>query len=139
MKKKILSILLVLVCLVSVLSLPVYAADDPDDEGIITPYWTNIASISNTITVSGSSAECSYYIRAYTNVAKITVNSTLERYINGDWSSVYPHSKTYNTFYGMYNFTVSINSSYSHRLNSTFRVYDASGKLLETVNRISYP
>lgn len=102
--KKIASILLVAV-LLSVASIPAYAAEMEEIEPQeiqeqyieITPYWTNIASIKPYINVSSGTASYTASVSVYSFVSSYKVTATIQKQNLWWWDDVTSSSKTYST------------------------------------------
>ncbi|MFV0496860.1 MAG: hypothetical protein ACK5L0_01645 [Candidatus Fimivivens sp.] len=67
---------------------PQQAQDSLWDNGIVTPYWTNITDIFPAISSSGQTLYPEAYIEAKSSSAKITGTMYLEKYSSGRWTRV---------------------------------------------------
>lgn len=64
------------------------------------PRWSSMAAISQAVTKSGNGVSCYYNARAYSDITKIVVYSTLYEYKNGAYQVISTWSHTHDTYYG---------------------------------------
>lgn len=51
----------------------------------ITPYWTDVGTVTNNLTITDGTASMRVYVRAYNNIDRVEATIYLQRYINGQW------------------------------------------------------
>ena len=109
----------------------------------ITPYWTDVGTVTNNLSIEDGTASLRVYVRAYNHIDRIEATVSLQRYINGQWrnavNSYFPSS---NDCYLIWSDTASdLQSGYHYRLHTKINVYELSDDgtyvLKETITRIT--
>ncbi len=132
MKKKAISLLLVLVMLLG-MSVSAYALEKPEfEEPEIQPLYTYAESCSAALTISGDTAYTSAKLTGKTTVTKIEITMTLQKKTLWWWSD----SKTWNTTVSGSSATLSKTASIgggTFRVKAVCKVYSGSASESITV------
>lgn len=121
-------------------AIPVYASSDfkvvEENANIIQPRFTNIAAFTNKFDISsGGKATITSSVTA-TNVDKIKINAYLQRYANGQWTTVKSWTTTeYGTFAALGE-SYYVTSGYQYRMVSNAYVF-LNNQLLESTTYTS--
>ena len=109
----------------------------------ITPYWTDVGTVTNNLTITDGTASMRVYVRAYNNIDRVEATIYLQRYINGQWrNAANPYYPSNNDCYLIWSDTVSgLQSGYHYRLYTKINVYELSDDgtytLKEYISRIT--
>lgn len=122
--KRLLSILLVSLLLVSFTS-PAYASTEIKvQDSIIQPFWTYISTVSAWMDIDSSgNALMASSMSAYSTVTKIEISAYLQRLEDGEWKTVNNWSETSSGTSGTWTQTWYVNKGYSYRLKTYFYAY----------------
>ncbi len=133
--KKLFATLLVVSALVCSTA-PAYAAKAESvnqDAAIVTPMWTYINSVMNWMDIDGSGKASMYAsITAYSGVTSVKITSYLQRYQNGNWTSVNSWSQTFSGTTGTWTKEYYVYSGYNYRLLTYFYSYVGSTQVEST-------
>lgn len=131
MKRRILAFLSLVLILASVLSLPVCAADNNDDE--VAPLYVDIMGFAASINVNSSGkASCYSFVETANTSYTIYLSVSLQRYVDGGWSTVKNWS-TSGTGEATLDKSWYVTSGYYYHTAATATVYTSSGSFVEAV------
>ena len=132
---RMIALLLVLACMVSVGSVCVFAAEANEEQ--IQPYYLYFISVDKYLKLSGGQAvyEGSAKISVLsTNTVKVT--ATLQQKVNGVWKAVESRSGSDSSLAIAGN-TCNITSGYYYRLRVDASVHTAAGTMIESTTEYS--
>lgn len=138
MKRRILSLLALILILSSVLAIPASADDTVGSEAAsVTPRYVNIALFTASCGVNSSGKAASYaFVETANSSYTIYLNMTLQRYEDGYWTNVKSWSSS-----GTGEVTMDkgwyVLSGYYYRTAATATVYTSGGSFVEMVNTTS--
>ena len=90
----------------------------------IGPLWVSITEFTNSFEISGSGlAQFDTSLYARSNINKVVINASIQRYINGSWQAVNSWTSTTYSNSGYLNQKWYLMSGYYYRLVSTGAVY----------------
>lgn len=127
---RIISITIVLALLLSTVALA--AVREPDAQ----PNYTYASGVSANLSISGGTAKVTSRITPQGS-RKTTLTARLQQKVDGKWKTIATWSDSNASGFSSISESKSVTSGYSYRAYVTGRVYDASGKVLETVNKAS--
>lgn len=136
MKRKLCSIISLILILSSLLILPASAADT-EEEITVTPRYVNIALMNASGKIdSNALAYCYGYVETANTSYTINLSMSLQRYKNGEWNNVktWTTSGTGTAEMGKYWY---VTSGYYYRTGVTATVYTSGGSYVESATTYS--
>jgi len=124
MRKKtvVLVLLLLMLCLAPVQMLAVEKNQEENLE--IRPLWVNIVRFSNSFDISSSGfAQVDTSLLARSNINRVVINASIQRYTNGSWLEIKSWTSTSNGYIGDLTENWYVVSGYYYRLVSNGAVY----------------
>lgn len=132
MKRKLISILALLLVTASLLALPAAAAESAYSESTVSPRYVNIRAFTASIDISSSGkAECYTYIKTANSSYSITVNMVLQRYVNDSWTTVKSWTSS-GTGSLIMDKSYYITGDYYYRTGAAATIRDENGAFIET-------
>lgn len=133
MKKKTMKSIVVALSALLLIAVPVYAQDRVQDRDIKgmnysrSPRFTYIFTVSSSLSVSkDGQAQVSASVHGYSDVTKIIMKSTLQKYRNNKWEEVYTWTIYKSDTYASMAKTYPVEKGYDYRLETTYNVYSGS-------------
>jgi len=115
------------VCLLSTVVLAV------DGENVIMPRYTYVSDVTMGFDIAGDGkAYCSTGVTLHGLTYTCSLEMTLQRYEDGEWSDVKTWSTTGDSNADIEKFWY-VASGYEYRTSNVVRVYNTNGRLVETV------
>lgn len=127
---RIISFTIALALLLSTVTLA--AIREPDAQ----PNYTYVSGVSANLSISGGTAKVTSRITPQGS-RKTTLTARLQQKVGGKWKTIATWTDSNDSGTSEAGGSKSVSSGYSYRAYVTGRVYDASGKVLETVDKAS--
>ena len=124
MRKKFLPFLLAVLltlCLVSPKSA------EASDSVVITPQWTYLFVVTNSLSINASGlASMSSHMECTDDITKVVMNNYLQRYVDGSWTTFNSWSQTTYDSGAFWSKTYYVYEGYNYRLRTYFYAYQGS-------------
>ena len=130
MKRRIFSLVALILLMTSMLAIPAAAAEETP---AVTPRYVNIALMNASINVNSSGkASCYSFVETANTSYTIYLSVSLQRYINGGWSTVKNWSTSGTGETSLYK-SWYVTPGYYYRTSAAATVYTSGGSFVEAV------